>query len=252
VVTAFDAESRAVFKGFAAERRAEDGKGVDMPSLVSADDNPRVRVVPRIFPELPTQEEFRALRKSRNSLAVYLVLLIGMLIASVAALVYLSLPTLTSSAGDQGRLDEERRQLIADLRLNPAPAAGDLDNVIMTRITALETSNQELTQQNTMLQEQVRQLGILEEEYRTIHTRRQDIGRLKGEIAQLLQMEVYRTSGVPHPLYDGQPMAWMETVEGNLLTYREGLEREKQALLNFRALPAGTTLTPVTNPTLPR
>jgi hypothetical protein len=211
-----------------------------------------VRIVPPVWPTLRTDQEYNKLARSKNTLAVYVVLLLGMLIASVGLLVYTSLPTLTGGAADQGRLDEERRQIVANLRLNPAPAPGQLDDVIATRISELEAASTQLTQQNAELQTQVRSLQILEEEYRTIHTRRQDIGRLKGEIAQLLAMEVYRTSNVPHPLYDGQPMAWMESVETQLREYRDGLEREKQALLSFRALPAGTTLTPVRDIQLPR
>ncbi len=227
-----------------------------MSSLVSSDD--RVRVVPRIFPDMPTQAEMAAVRKNRNTLAMYVVLLLGMLIAAGAGLVYFYLEAQGAQTGetaDLAGLRQEREQVITNLRLDSAPNIGRLDDVIAERIAGLQSQIDTLTDQNEDLQEQIASLDILEEEYGTIHTRRVDAARLKAEIAELLGMPAYstvRTDGnVSLTTYDSTFDPWKESLEARLLDYRRGLQSEKDAILRWRPLPAGQSLRVPDEPPLP-
>ncbi|MGD2132289.1 MAG: hypothetical protein PVI23_05810 [Maricaulaceae bacterium] len=214
-----------------------------MNSILPADDQPRHRVAAKVFADVPSQAELAGLRRNRNQLAVWVVLLLGMLIASVVALA-LSLGAFGGQIGEQGdevaeltaqlrELDQERADVIALTTLDSAPAVGRLDE-------AIAAWAREQTEQIAELEGDIADLEELRE-YQAIHDRRVRAAELRADIAQLLELPARRA--VPDRIdlstYEEEFPPWKEDLEARLLAYVNGLEAERQAILDWEPLRPG-------------
>jgi hypothetical protein len=191
-----------------------------------------------VFHDVPTQADLQqaedklsAVRKNRNSLAVFVVLLFGMLIAA-GGFIYLQMTSTAGATADGGErlgrleaertavlqtlgaapdlaigqlnsavqaLTQERAAVISELELDPAPAVGQLQGAIRTFETNLANTTRDL--------DGLRPL----EQYKTIHDLRVRAGTLSAEIRQLLA----------DPLRQNMPA----NVSSGLNMYNDGLQR---------------------------
>lgn len=209
-----------------------------MPTLVPADDQPRTRSVPRVFHDVPTQSDLQeaqdklsAVRKNRNSLAVFVVLLFGMLIAAVAFLYLQMTSTVTTTAGGGerlGRLEAERTAVLATLGAAPDLAVGQLNGLVagltqergavieelaITPVPPVGQLDDAIRTFETQLANTTRDLDGLRplEQYETIHDLRVRAGTTRAEIQALLA----------DPLRQNMP----ENVSRGLVMYNDGLPR---------------------------
>lgn len=223
-----------------------DGLGI-MATLVPADDNGRARAVGRVFHDVPTQEDLQhaedklsAVRKNRNSLAVFIVLLLGVLIGA-GAVIFLLLSGQMGSSADSGerlgQLEAERRAVVETLGLSAELPAGQLNGAVQGLTRERSEIIQALRIEGTppavgSLDDAVRtaydananQARIVEElrpldRYQTIHRLREQAGRLRAEITVLrtdpLRANMPENIGAGLPFYNEQlPRAWAQ-VKGN-------------------------------------
>ena len=211
-----------------------------MTTLVPADDQPRRRIAPKVFADVPSQAELEAARQSRNQLAVWVVVLLVLLIAGgVGAGWYALNNDLQGSQVETLRVqlrerDQERADLLAVLELgDDAPAIGRLDEAAAAwaqeQINAIEDLEDDLAEFDEL------------REYQTIHERRLRAAELRADIAALLELPARRT--VPDRIdlstYEEGFPPWKEDLEARLLAYVNGLEAERQAILDWEPLRAG-------------
>jgi uncharacterized protein HemX len=135
-----------------------------MSTLVSSNEQPRARTVSRVFHDVPTkadldavEEQLATVRKNRNSLAVVVVLLVGMLIAAIGGLAWTfqqqgsQVTDAVAEVGDFRVLTEERAEVIAALGVAPAPEAGRLDEAVEAKVEATGKQIEDLTEERDTL-----------------------------------------------------------------------------------------------------
>jgi hypothetical protein len=192
-----------------------------------------------VFHDVPTQEDLQqaedrlaAVRKNRNSLAVFIVLLLGMLIGA-GAVIFLLLSGQVGSSGDDGQrlgqLEAERRAVAETLGVSPDLPVGQLNGAVQglarerseviqalriegapPAVGSLDDAVRTAYDQNANLTRVVEELRPVER-YETIHRLREDAGRLRAEITVLKN----------DPLRSGMP----NDIGGGLLFYTEQLPR---------------------------
>lgn len=225
-----------------------------MAGTLQADSGPRV--VPRVFADVPTQAELQAVRKSRNSLAVWLVLLIGILIAAIAGLVFLYMTTGSqigaSAAGDE-RLRQERSDLITKLSLdapaaggatavaNATPEPGTLDERVVDLMRSKDGEIRTLTEAQTRLQEQVRELETDLRElsyFSPLQAKRLEAAEIRADIAALLASpdRANASSNVNRDAWEvyNEGISWRDGVEAQLTTYVDTLKRVQNEILAWK------------------
>lgn len=212
-----------------------------MSSLVQANEQPRVRVGPRVFADVPTAQELTAVRKNRNSLAVTVVLLLGMLIASVVGLWWVSTEgstgveqaneELAQIREDIVRHQQERNDVLAALELDDV-TIGQLDEAIGQQARETAEEIESLTEDRDELEEQLRDLT----EYQTIHDRRLRAGRLQAEIEDLLDQPIRENAAeeIDLTVYDEGFPPWKEDLETRLRDYAGDLEGVRDEILEWR------------------
>ncbi len=196
-----------------------------MSSIVSSDQGAR-RVSPKVFHDVPSAAELASVRKNRNQLAVWIVLLFGMLIAAIAGLVWMGL--MLQQQEDTGRAElasnvEETTKirqdwdriasLVQPMTNADTLAAGDLERpvneLVRERSDVLEALQDvrgedadtpslgnldrviseiitEQTQEIETLSSQVDETRRLRREYGALHELNVEAGQLKAEIEELL------------------------------------------------------------------
>lgn len=112
------------------------------------------RIVPKVFADIPSQHELDSARRSRNGLALWVLLLAGALIAAVAFIVYLTV-----------------------LQRPPPP-----DNTLLTRMEAAEKARDEALGQVTAKQTELTNLQSLVGGYRGIAEAQRQFGQLQADI----------------------------------------------------------------------
>ncbi len=192
---------------------------------------------------MPTQADLQeasdklsSVRKNRNSLAVFIVLLLGML-GGAGAVIFLLLGSSTSSSGAEGQrlgqLETERTAVLETLGADPALPAGQLNNAVSTlarerndviqalRIEPAPAIGQldeaaraayDASANNTRVVDELRPL----ERYETIHRLRVQAGTLRAEIKALTDdpLRANMPANISNGLVyykDGLPRAWAET-----------------------------------------
>ncbi len=253
-----------------------------MATLVPADDQSR-RVVPRVFHDVPTQADLQdaedklsSVRKNRNSLAVVVVLLFGMLLAA-GAFLYLQMTSATVTTADGGerlgRLEAERTAVLQTLGAAPDLAAGQLTTAVQAltqeRAAVVEVLGLETAPAVGQLDDVVRtvdtEMTNLErlvplETYKSIHDLRVAAGTLRAEIQALLADPLRQN--MPNNVSTGLVMyneglprawaqvkgnredaeiarAWKQQIEDTMQAYVTGLQNEKAAILAWVPVPAG-------------
>jgi cell division protein FtsL len=80
-------------------------------TLVPADDTLRVRVGPKVFADVPSAAELADARKGRGQMAVWLVLLLGMLISTAAFLVFQLMTAGTVKADLEKQVEDAQEEV---------------------------------------------------------------------------------------------------------------------------------------------
>jgi uncharacterized protein HemX len=210
-----------------------------MTSIVTADDQPRRRIAPKVFADVPSQAELQAVRKNRNALIVWVILLLLLLIAGGAGAAWFSLNNdlhgsqVDSLTVQMREREQERNDLIAVAGLSNAPAIGRLDE-------AIAAWAQQKDDEIEGLEDDVAELQDLSE-YQTIHDRRVRAAALHADIAALLELPARRTvpDRIDLSVYEEGFPPWKEDLESRLLMYVNGLEAERQAILDWEPLRTG-------------
>lgn len=178
-------------------------------SLVSNDDPYTPRVVPKVFADVPSQAEVTDLRRSRSTMAVWFFVVLGMLIAAIAALVFVT--------------------AIA----KPAPAGPSEAQVAAER--QLADARKELDRANAHLSELA--------QFDNINTAQKDIASYRASIAKWMEDSARANARTRIPrrawaAYDTPLPDWKPGVELSLTQHRDSLQALDAALENL-APPTG-------------
>lgn len=173
-----------------------------MSSLVTAEGGRRApRVVPKVFADVPSASELAAVRRNRNQLAVWVVLLFGMLAATVALLVVMNVvPAFRDSGADLrnqwasrgSTLDQTRAELDKALdMLNEANAAVGLSAVeVDPRPGSLGTDNTAVPSFAGSFQGLIDKISEVADDAETAESRLQAVeNRYESRYGDLLNLE---------------------------------------------------------------
>lgn len=151
------------------------------------------RVLPNVFQDIPSTRELERAKSARASLTIWVILLLGMLIATAAALVYVV--TVGSPLTPAGQLQDRIDQLERDVgALNTELAAYRGQN---TTISPLVTAMAEGEAQRARLRRLVAEerpwaanlIANIDQSRWTVNERRQALNELRGDIDDLLLVE---------------------------------------------------------------
>ncbi len=116
-------------------------------TLVTGEDRVPVRVGPKVFADVPSAAEVDGMRRARNSMAVWLMLLLGILVAVIGILLFNLLVGWPQQRADLDKQLEDAQKMRTQLEQQVGELQTDIGpyRQVMEELNLFETARQEIT-----------------------------------------------------------------------------------------------------------